>query len=90
MQTANMMPRDIVSLLTCPRAKASGAGDWETARMRKRPKSASAKRAARLVDVDRSSDDPWMKDAEGTARSRNFNPKGAECISIAEIIYRKI
>ena len=36
------------------------------------------------------SDDPWMKDAEGTARSRNFDPKGAECISIAEIIYRKI
>ena len=58
--------------------------------MRKRPKSASAKRAARLVDVDRSSDEPWMKDAEGTARSRNFDPEGAECISIAEIIYRKI
>ena len=31
-----------------------------------------------------------MKDAEETARSRNFDPKGAECISIAEIIYRKI
>ena len=29
-------------------------------------------------------------DAEGTARSRNFDPEGAECISIAEIIYRKI
>jgi hypothetical protein len=48
------------------------------------------KRAARLVDVDRPSDDPWMKDAEETARSRNFDPKGAKCISIAEIIYRKI
>ena len=36
------------------------------------------------------SDDPWMKDAEETARSRNFDPKGAKCISIAEIIYRKI
>ena len=31
-----------------------------------------------------------MKDAEGTARLRNFDPEGAECISIAEIIYRKI